>query len=138
MWSTSPGLMLGTIVLRLIVAVQPPLALLLTKFIIDEVVRQTGIGPLEDNWIETGRLTHLGFLLAGEFALVFGRDLLQRGISVLDALQGELHSNRVSIELMRHASELDLMHFEEASYQDKLERARRQADKFGVEMLLAR
>ena len=28
---------------------------------------------------------------------------------------------------MRHAAELDLMHFEEASYQDKLERARRQA-----------
>ncbi|MEQ1770058.1 MAG: ABC transporter ATP-binding protein, partial [Devosia sp.] len=52
---------------------------------------------------------------------------LQRGIAVLDALQGELHSNRVSIDLMRHAAALDLMHFEEASYQDKLERARRQA-----------
>ncbi|MEO7224205.1 MAG: ABC transporter ATP-binding protein, partial [Devosia sp.] len=127
MWSTNRGLMSGTIVLRLIVAVQPPLALLFTKFIIDEVVRQTGLGPLESNWLETGRLQHLGLLLLGEFALVFSRDLLQRGIQVLDALQGELHSNRVSVDLMRHAAELDLMHFEEASYQDKLERARRQA-----------
>jgi len=127
MWNTSPGLMLGTIVLRLIVAVQPPLALLFTKFIIDEVVRQTGIGPLGSDWLESGRLNTLGLFLLGEFALVFGRDLMMRAIQVLDALQGELHSNRVSIELMRHATELDLMHFEEASYQDKLERARRQA-----------
>lgn len=127
MWSTSPGLMLGTIVLRLIVAIQPPLALLFTKFIIDEVVRQIAIGPLGDDWFETGRLTLLGLFLLGEFALVFGRDLMQRAIQVLDALQGELHSNRVSVELMRHAAALDLMHFEESSYQDKLERARRQA-----------
>ncbi|MBN9348564.1 MAG: ABC transporter ATP-binding protein [Devosia sp.] len=127
MWRTSPYLMLGTIVMRLVVAVQPPLALLFTKFIIDEVVRQTGLGPLGAGWIESGRLNYLGMLLVGEFALVFGRDLLQRGIQVLDALQGELHSNRISVDLMRHAAELDLMHFEEASYQDKLERARRQA-----------
>ncbi|RYE07373.1 MAG: ABC transporter ATP-binding protein [Hyphomicrobiales bacterium] len=127
MWQTSPGLMLGSIVLRLIVAVQPPLVLYFTKLIIDEVVRQTGLGPVEANWMETGRLNLLGLFLVGEFALVFGRDLLQRAIQVLDALQGELHSNRVSIDLMRHAADLDLMHFEEASYQDKLERARRQA-----------
>ena len=127
MWRTSPWLMLGTIVMRLVVAVQPPLALLFTKFIIDEVVRQSGLGPLEADWLGSGRLNHLGLLLLGEFALVFGRDLLQRGIQVLDNLQGELHSNRVSVDLMRHAADLDLMHFEEASYQDKLERARRQA-----------
>src|SRR5690242_15401338 len=79
MWHTSPWLMMGTIVLRLIVALQPPIALLFTKFIIDEVVHQTGIGPLETNWLETGRLNHLLLLLLGEFALVFGRDILQRG-----------------------------------------------------------
>ncbi len=127
MWRTSPGLMTGTMVLRLLVAVQPPLVLLFTKLIIDEVVRQSGLGPIEANWFETGRLNLLGFYLLGEFAVVFGRGLAQRGIEVLDSLQGELHSNRVSVELMRHAVELDLMHFEEASYQDKLERARRQA-----------
>jgi ATP-binding cassette subfamily B protein len=127
MWSTSPGLMLGTIILRLIVAIQPPLQLLFTKFIIDEVVRQTTLGPLGADWLASGRLNQLGLFLLGEFALVFGRDLLMRAIQVLDALQGELHSNRVSVDLMRHAAELDLMHFEESSYQDKLERARRQA-----------
>jgi ATP-binding cassette subfamily B protein len=103
------------------------LVLLFTKFIIDEVVRQSALGPIGSDWVESGRLNLLGLYLAGEFALVFGRDLLQRGIAVLDALQGELHSNRVSVDLMRHAAALDLMHFEESSYQDKLERARRQA-----------
>ncbi len=127
MWRTSPGLMTATMVLRLVVALLPPLLLLFTKLIIDEVVRQTGIGPLGADWLDSGRLNHLGLLLAGEFAIVFVRDIMQRGIQLLDTLQGELHSNRVSIDLMRHASELDLMHFEEASYQDKLERARRQA-----------
>src|SRR5699024_7339223 len=97
------------------------------KFIIDEVVRQTALGPIGNDWLESGRLNALGVYLACEFALVFSRDILQRGIAVLDALQGELHSNRVSIDLMRHATALDLMHFEESSYQDKLERARRQA-----------
>ncbi|MEO6014191.1 MAG: ABC transporter ATP-binding protein [Devosia sp.] len=127
MWQTSPGLMLGSIVLRIIVAVQPPLVLLLTKFIIDEIIRQSGLGPIEANWLQTGRLNYLAMLLVAEFALVIGKDLIQRAIQVFDALQGELHSNRVSIDLMRHAAELDLIHFEEASYQDKLERARRQA-----------
>lgn len=127
MWRTSPGLMTGTMVLRLIVALLPPLLLLFTKLIIDEVVRQTGLGPLAADWMESGRLNHLGLLLICEFGIVFLRDIMQRGIQLLDTLQGELHSNRVSVDLMRHASELDLMHFEEASYQDKLERARRQA-----------
>jgi len=127
MWQSAPGLMVGTIVLRLIVAVTPPLQLLFAKFIIDEVVRQTGLGPLAPDWFESGRLHTLGFFLIGEFALVFGRDLMMRGVQVFDSLQGELHSNRVSVDLMRHAADLDLMHFEEASYQDRLERARRQA-----------
>jgi ATP-binding cassette subfamily B protein len=127
MWQTSPGLMLANMLLRLLVALQPPLVLLFTKLIIDEVVHQTALGPIEPDWLETGRLNLMGLYLLGEFALVFSRDIAQRAIQVIDQLQGELHSNRVSVELMRHAAGLDLMHFEEASYQDKLERARRQA-----------
>ena len=59
MWQTSPGLMLGSILLRLVVALQPPLALLFTKFIIDEVVRQSGISPLGADWLTDGRLNYL-------------------------------------------------------------------------------
>ncbi len=130
MWRTSPWLMSISIGLRLIVAIQPPLVLLLTKLIIDEVVRQTSLGvpgPELGDWLASGRLNFMIALLAGEFALVFARDAFNRAINVVDNILGESHSNAVSLELMEHAAKLDLKHFEQSEYQDRLERARRQA-----------
>jgi ATP-binding cassette subfamily B protein len=130
MWRTSPWLMSLSIALRLVVAVQPPLVLLLTKLIIDEVVHQTSLGvpgPELNDWLQSGRLTFLMALLAGEFVLVFARDAFNRAINVVDNILGESHSNAVSLELMEHAAKLDLKHFEQSEYQDRLERARRQA-----------
>jgi ATP-binding cassette subfamily B protein len=130
MWRTSPWLMGLSIVLRLIVAIQPPLVLLLTKLIIDEVVHQTSLGvpgPELSDWLQSGRLNFMIALLAGEFALVFARDAFNRAINVVDNILGESHSNAVSLELMEHAARLDLKHFEQSEYQDRLERARRQA-----------
>ncbi len=130
MWRTSRWLMLTSIGLRLIVAVQPPLLLLFTKLIIDEVIRQGTLGspgPDWSDWLESGRLNLLGLYLACEFALVFVRDALNRAISVVDSILGESHSNAMSLELMGHAVQLDLKHFEQSEYQDRLERARRQA-----------
>jgi ATP-binding cassette subfamily B protein len=130
MWRTSPWLMSLSIALRLVVAIQPPLVLLLTKLIIDEVVHQTSLGvpgPELNDWLASGRLNFLMALLAGEFALVFARDAFNRAINVVDNILGESHSNAVSLELMEHAAKLDLKHFEQSEYQDRLERARRQA-----------
>jgi len=130
MWRTSPWLMSISIALRLIVAIQPPLVLLLTKLIIDEVVHQTSLGmpgPELNDWLASGRLNFLVALLAGEFVLVFARDAFNRAINVVDNILGESHSNAVSLELMEHAAKLDLKHFEQSEYQDRLERARRQA-----------
>jgi ATP-binding cassette subfamily B protein len=129
-WLTSPGLTLASIGLRIIVAVIPPLILLFTKLIIDEVVRQSALGspgPDIADWLGAGRLQPVLWLLGGEFVLVFGRDVLNRSISLVDSLLGEQHSNRASLDLMRHAARLDLSHFEQSEYQDRLERARRQA-----------
>lgn len=130
MWRTSPWLMGLSIALRLVVAIQPPLVLLLTKLIIDEVVHQTSLGvpgPELSDWLASGRLSFLMALLAGEFVLVFARDAFNRAINVVDNILGESHSNAVSLELMEHAAKLDLKHFEQSEYQDRLERARRQA-----------
>jgi ATP-binding cassette subfamily B protein len=130
MWRTSPWLMSLSIVLRVLVAVLPPLLLLITKFVLDEVAMQATMpspGPDLADWWESGRLNTLAALVATEFALVFGRDIANRAISVVDSILGERHSNAVSLELMQHAARLDLKHFEQSEYQDKLERARRQA-----------
>ena len=130
MWHTSPWMMSLSIVLRVLVAVLPPVLLLITKFVLDEVGHQAGLpspGTEISDWWQSGRLNTLALLLGAEFLLVFGRDIANRAINVVDSILGESHSNAVSLELMRHADQLDLKHFEQSEYQDKLERARRQA-----------
>ena len=129
-WRTSRPLTAAAIGLRLLRAVQPLLLLYVGKLIIDEVVLQTGMpspGPGFSDWLASGRLATVAELLALEFALVLAGDLLSRGASLADSLLAELHSNTVSMELMQHAAGLDLRHFESSEYQDRLERARRQA-----------
>ncbi|KKB06963.1 ABC transporter ATP-binding protein [Devosia geojensis] len=129
-WRTSKFLTLASIGLRLVRALQPVAMLYVGKLIIDEVVRLTGGAvPAGDfrTWWESGALTYVATLLAIEFALVVVSDYLTRAVSLVDQILGELHSNTVSIELMQHAAALDLIHFESADYQDRLERARRQA-----------
>lgn len=44
----------------------------------------------------------------------------------MDGLLGDLFANQTSIRLMEHAATLDLEQFEDATFYDKLERARRQ------------
>ena len=129
-WRTSPLLTFLSFFLRLIVALVPPALLFLSKLIIDEVVRQTGQpspGPSLADWFAAGRIETLTGLVLAEFALVIGRDALNRAVSVVDQVLGEQHSNRVSVELIEHAAKLDLKHLEQSDYQDRLERARRQA-----------
>ena len=129
-WCTSRWLTAASIGLRLIRAMQPIAMLFVGKLIIDEVVRLTSLpqpGPSFADWWESGALSAITLYLGIEFLLVIVTDLLTRATSLVDAILGELHSNTVSIELMQHAAKLDLIHFESAEYQDRLERARRQA-----------
>ena len=129
-WRTSRWLTAASIGLRLIRAMQPVAMLFVAKLIIDEVVRLSG--QTEGNhefaqWWAEGRLNTVAILLALEFGLVIVSDLLARATGLVDAVLGELHSNTVSVELMEHSARLDLRHFESPEYQDRLERARRQA-----------
>ena len=129
-WRTSKGLTTASLVLRLLAAVQPVAVLYAAKLIVDEVVRLTAItppGPGILDWFNAGALNGIiGFLLL-ELALVLANDLIARATGLVDSVLSELHSNQVSVELMEHAARLDLQHFESAEYQDRLERARRQA-----------
>ena len=129
-WRTSPWLTGMSLGLRLVVAVQPSLQLLITKLIIDAVVAETKLpppGPNLGDWLASGRLTHLIWLVAAELVLMLVRDGLNRAINVVDQILGESHSNKISLELMEHTQALDLSHLEQSEYQDRLERARRQA-----------
>lgn len=129
-WRTSRPMTAASIGLRLIAALQPIAVLYAAKLIVDEVVRLTAVtppGPALLDWWNAGLLTPVLILLAIEMVLVLANDAIGRAVGLVDSILSELHSNQVSVELMGHAAKLDLMHFESAEYQDRLERARRQA-----------
>lgn len=119
-WRTSPGLALANIALRLLRAGLPLATLYVGKLIIDAVVTLTK-QPAPER-VLTSVLT----LVALEFGLVLLADALGRGVALLDSLLGDLFANQSSIRLMAHAAELDLDQFEDSTFYDKLERARRQ------------
>jgi ATP-binding cassette subfamily B protein len=117
-WDTSPALTGSTVGLRLISAVIPVGQLWVGKLIIDQVIRSI-----------TGRSTggnRIWVLLAYEIGLAVLSDLLSRGINLCDSLLGDKFTNYVSLRLMEHAADLDLVSFEDPVFYDKLERARRQ------------
>ncbi len=129
-WRTSPALTFSQCVLRLIRALLPVVTLYVGKLIIDQVVllAQSPLGTDDlRQWIASGLLDRIGWLLALEFALAVLSDVLGRAVSLLDSLLSERFSNETSLRLMAHAATLDLEDFEDSELQDRLERARRQA-----------
>lgn len=117
-WEVSPSLTVASATLRLMRAGLPVLLLYVGKLIIDEVVRLVDIGG--------GGLEYLWILVAIELGMALLSDLLGRGVALVESLLGDLFTNETSVRLMRHAAQLDLAHFEDADFYDKLERARRQ------------
>lgn len=129
-WRTSPWLTAASIGFRLVASLQPVALLYVAKLIVDEVVRLSGLTPPGSeftDWWNSGALNTVVLLLLLELGLVIASDLLARATGLVDAVLSEMHANEVSVDLMAHAARLDLMHFESAEYQDRLERARRQA-----------
>jgi len=117
-WGTHRGMVAGICALRLLRAFVPLATLWIGKLIIDAVIAATRTG--EPHWrrITTLLLTELAIVAVGEAAARTG--------SLLESLLGDLFSNRMSVRLMEHAAELDLQHFEDPGFYDRLERARRQ------------
>src|SRR5204862_7822524 len=79
-----------------------------------------------NDWLASGTLNGLVVLLSAEFALAVLSDILGRVVSLIDTLLSEQVTNGSSVKLMEHADTLDLEDFEDAEFQDQLERARRQ------------
>jgi ATP-binding cassette subfamily B protein len=117
-WETSPPLVLGTTILRLIRALLPLAMLWVSKLILDAVVGRI--------MHKSGNLQHVWKLVAIELGLAVAGDVLGRLNTLFDSLLGDRFTNRVSVRLMQHATELDLASFEDPVFYDKLERARRQ------------
>ena len=128
-WQTSPTLTTWSLLIRLARALLPVATLYVGKLIIDDVVlllqAEDRPATLAD-WLASGRLNGLALLLAAEFALAVAADVLGRVVALVDSLLSERVTNASSVRLMQHAATLDLEDFEDAEFQDQLERARRQ------------
>jgi ATP-binding cassette subfamily B protein len=128
-WQTSPTLTSTLVLLRLARALLPVVALYIAKLIIDDVVALVQLPDRPttlQGWLSGGRLNGLSSLLGAEFALAILSDVLGRAVSLVDTLLADQVSNGSSVKLMEHAATLDLEDFEDADFQDQLERARRQ------------
>ncbi len=118
-WETSPPMVVATTILRLIRALLPLAMLWVSKLILDAVVGRI--------MHKSGNLQRVWKLVALELGLAVASDVLGRVNTLFDSLLGDRFTNRVSVRLMKHATELDLASFEDPVFYDKLERARRQS-----------
>jgi len=118
-WETSKWMTLSNVFLRLIKSAIPLAVLWVGKEIIDEIIRLIDVSGERD-------MDFLWLMVGLELALAVLSDIINRGITLLDGLLGDLFANRTSVDLIHHAATLDLYQFENPEFYDKLERARRQ------------
>lgn len=116
-WQSSPRKTTMSFLLRIVRSAMPVALLYVGKLIIDQVVLLNRHG---------GDQHELWKLVMIEFLLAVATDGLNRMISLMDNLLGDLFANYTSMRIMRHAATLDLEQFEDSVFYDKLERARQQ------------
>ena len=117
-WRTNPLYGGGIVAVRVLAAFGPVAMLWVGKLIVDGVVENVG-SPVPD-W------SALMGLVGIELAIALVMEGLGRAASLLETLLGDRFGNEMSVLLMRHAATLDVAHFEDPDFYDKLQRARRQ------------
>ena len=124
-WDSGPVVVSLGLAFRLVTSLIPLAALWITKLIIDVIVQSV------TNHQPVGR--GLWWLVAAAFAIAIFGSVLGRTIDYLDALLADKYTRHISIQVMKHAAELDLTAYEDPVFYDRLERARVQAtDRLGM------
>ena len=118
-WDSGPAVVLAGLICRVFVSVVPVSAGWVTGAIVGEVTQivnhKAQVSP------------HLWWLVGIEFALAIGGNLFGRVIDYYDSVLADRYTRHVSIQVMDHASQLDLQAYENPVFYDRLERARVQA-----------
>jgi ATP-binding cassette subfamily B protein len=124
-WESGPLVVSLGLVFRLVTSLIPIAALWITKLIIDGIVQAVSSHqPVRAS---------LWWLVGAEFGIAIFGSVLSRIVDYLDALLADKYTRHVSIQVMRHAAELDLIAYEDPVFYDRLERARVQAtDRLGM------
>jgi ATP-binding cassette subfamily B protein len=118
-WQSGPGVVTFGIVARIVAALLPVALTYIAKLIIDILY----------NFLKTHEPvpTRLWWLVGLEFGIAVASSIVTRFIDYSDSLLANKYTRHVSIQVMKHASELDLTAYEDPIFYDRLERARVQA-----------
>ncbi len=130
-WRSGPSVVTFGVLFRVLVAIQPLAILYVSKLIIDgivNIVSKHGAVP-----------TRLWWLVVAEFVLAVLGNVFTRIVDFTDQLLADKYTRHVSIEVMRHAAQLDVLAYEDPEFYDRLERARVQAtDRLAMIQMLGR
>src|SRR2546426_5996994 len=124
-WQSGPGVVIFGLVSRLFASLLPLVLLWIPKLIVDAIIpARAADQPVSPR---------LWWLVAAEFGFAVLGGILGRAIDYSDSLLADKYTRHVSIQVMKHAAELDLIAYEDPVFYDRLERARVQAtDRLGM------
>ena len=130
-WDSGPTAVVFGFFFRLLSALQPVALLYVSKLIIDTIVHVlTQHQPIPQR---------LWWLVLAEFLIAVLGNIFTRVIDYLDSLLADKYMRHVSIQVMKHAAELDVLAYEDPVFYDRLERARVQAtDRLAMIQMLGR
>jgi ATP-binding cassette, subfamily B, bacterial len=117
-WSTNRGLTLALALLTLCAGVLPVWVAYVGSLIVDAVLGAIGTA---------GSTAHVLRLVALEGLLIAAIAAAQRGLSLCQSLLRAQLGQRVNVMILEKALTLELQHFEDSEFYDKLTRARREA-----------
>ena len=126
-WSTNRPLTLAFAALTLVAGVLPAFVAYITSLIVDAVVAAIRTGGAD-----TGRVVTLVVLEGILVAAIAGA---QRGLSLAQSLLRVQLGQRVNEMILEKALTLELRHFEDSEFYDKLTRARREASSRPVSLV---
>ena len=124
-WSTQPLLTLSLALLNLLQGSTPAATIVITKLVIDSVVRGIQIHSVAPIWLPVGL----------QLAVGLGNSLLGTLSNITQQLLQERVSNRVQLLILEKANTLDLAFFENPEFYDKLRRASEESNYKPVQMI---
>lgn len=116
-FSTNPWLTSALGLLDILQGITPAITVSITALVIDSVVQAIRIGNPSPIWLPIGLQVGMSLLSS----------LLSTFSSIAQALLQEQVSNRVQLEVLKHASLLDLAYFENPESYDKIRQATNQS-----------
>lgn len=119
-WTTNRTLTIAIAGLTLLAGVVPAAMAYVGKLIVDAVVHAAQSGLERDRW---AALSYLGV----EAALVAVLAGSQRGLGLCQSLLRMQLGQKVNVLILEKALTLDMVHFEDSEFYDKMTRARREA-----------